>query len=763
MSVYEDIRQAAESYIAFELPIIPLCSHNHRGCTDIHKERCKSPGKTPLLKGWTSHMVTTDNELEQWFSTNKYINIGLRLGQSDSFNLIGIDIDGELGEKTFKAVSEGKNVPHTWEFTSGNGRRLIYQLPAGVVTRKNRFVWQEGHEELAFLAEGQQTVLPPSQHNNGKIYSWIEGHSCLDCDIAYAPPWLVELVRLHDPDTPEDLPFGDAQSTPVVLEENTKKISEGGRSNHLARLAGSLCAKRTISKEVIFDTLMQQNLKYCDPPLSEAEVEAMLDTIFESEMSKHQKILQKQRRREEMHPAALTERFMTVLNNSGTFWKYNETKGQLYETQATQGPWSIISRDMAISRIHAFLLETDASMAKSSMCAEIYQQCIVWSIQKYGDGSELNLGDNQYSDLICVNNGILDWKTGELRSWDPSYSHTVKIEADWLPDMDKAEEAQFWDEALHTWLKDDDTVNFLQEYIGYSLLPSCKMRTAVFLHGEGANGKSLFLDAVHSLFANTSMVTQPVALSSRFGTTSIVDKLLVMCSDIDSTYLDKTGVLKQLIAGDTIRAEYKGGKEFNFVPVCHLLFSANKLPKSSDKSHGWYSRLQFVHFSRTFKPDSHYYEQFIRKMTSAQGKAVLLHWAVEGLRRLNENNTWSISAEMDASKLAYRKDNDNVLCFITEQLEQSPIADGSYKTALILKAVYHTYKEWCEEQGVKPVGQPEFSQRIGSDYQVKSLRWKVKGTWKSQSSILNARFKDETTAENFNGKDTYDMCVNLGY
>lgn len=766
MGVYEDIKQAAFTYCAFELPIIPLCSSNHRGCSDNHKSVCNSPGKTPVLKAWSKHMQTTEDDLDEWFDRNRYMNIGLKLGQTTHHNLIGIDIDGELGAATFETVSKGQIVPHTWEFTSGNGRRLLYQLPNGIVTKKNRFVWKEGHEELAFLAEGQQTVLPPSQHANGKQYKWVELHAPTECDIAMAPQWILDIVTqkvsTESSGDPEDLPFGE-QSTPVVLEENMVEVREGGRSNYLARIVGSLCAKRNLSKEVIIQTAMTQNRKYCKPPLTEPEVSAMVETIFNSEMEKHQKILQKQRKRQEMHPAALTEKFMTILNNTGVFWKYNETKGQLYETTNVAGPWSILSYDAAQARIHSFLLDTDASMAKTSMCKELYQQAIVWSIQKYGDGSELNLGENPYAQFVCVNNGVLDWKTGELKAWEPSFNHTVKINADWIKEEDFTEEAKFWDDALHTWLREDDTIKFLQEYIGYSLLPSCKMRTAVFLHGEGANGKSLFLDAVHSLFAGTSMITQPTALAARFGTVSIVDKLLIMCSDIDSTYLDKTGVLKQLIAGDAIRAEYKGGKEFNFTPVGHLLFSANKLPKSSDKSLGWYSRLQFVHFSRTFKPDPHYYETFISRMTSETGKAVLLKWAIEGLRRLHANNCWSISNEMTESKDSYRKDNDNVLGFISEQLEKNPLTDEGYKTALILKAVYQTYKEWCEEQGVKPVGQPEFTQRIGSDYQVKSLRWKAKGGWKSQSSILNARFKEGEQAENFNGKESYNMCVNLGY
>ena len=766
MSMHDDIRDAAYSYLAFDLPIIPLCSHNHRGCSDKHVEKCKTPGKVPLIAQWTKHLDTTEDDLEEWFTSNRYSNIGVVLGQTLNYNLVGIDIDGDMGEQTFQEVSREKEIPHTWEFTSGNGRRLLYQLPMGVQTKKNRVAWKEGHEELAFMATGQQTVLPPSMHASGRQYKWIEDHSPQDCDLAEAPDWIIELVKIEGSvilEGPEDLPPGVGGkalqlSTPVVAEESMINVGEGGRSNALTRLVGSLCAKRVLSKEVILQTALQQNKLYCNPPLGESEVVAMVESIYNSEMAKHQKFLDRQRKKEETHPAALAEKFETQLNNAGIYWKYNETKGRMYRTKNSEGPWVMISQEASTAEIHAFLMEIDGSLARTGLCAEVYQQMVVRSTKKYGAATELNLGDHPYHEYVAINNGVLDWAKGELLPWDMHFNHTTMIEADWRTDVETLEAYNLWRTALKTWLDSDETIMFLQEYIGYALLPSCKMRTAVFLHGEGANGKSLFLDAIHTLFASTAMVTQPAALSTRFGTACIIDKLLIMCSDIDATYLDKTGVLKQLIAGDRIRAEYKGGKEFDFVPVGKLLFSANKLPKSADKSHGWYSRIQVVNFPHTFKEDAEYYETFIRTMTSPEGKAVLLHWAVEGLRRLRSQGKWTISSQMQEAKLDYRKDNDNVLAFISEQLEENPMHEESYKTSLVLKAVYSTYVEWCEDQGVKAVGQPEFVQRIQSTYKVKPLRWKVRGGWKTQASIIDTRFKE---AAMFDGLASYSIASGI--
>lgn len=755
MNNYEEIQDAAYSYINFDLPIIPLCSHNHRGCSDQHKDRCKSPGKAPLLKNWSQHMHTDEEHLEEWFSTNRYINIGLVLGQTDDWNIVGVDIDGELGEQLFQELTKTNDVPDTWEYSTGGGRRLLYMLPDGVQTQKHKVAWKEGHEELAFLAQGQQTVLPPSIHPSGSRYLWVDGHSPIDSDLAMAPPWIIQMVQRED--VAEDLPWSNGPlSTPVVMEEFTSTTGEGDRSNHMTRFVGTLCAKRTISKEVIIQTAMQQNLLYCDPPLSQGEVEAMVESIYNSEMQKHQKMLQNQRRRQELHPLALAESFEKDLNKRGVFWMYNQDKGKIYRTTSAIGPWVMLAEESAHAEISTFIAGLDASLATMSKVTEVYKQMIIRSINKNGPGDELNLGDHPYTEEIALENGILQWKTGKLVPWDPKYRHTAIIEATWKEDIQQTEAWMMWNEALSQWLPNPKTIEFLQEYIGYALLPSCKMRTAVFLYGEGANGKSLFLDVVNLLFSKSSIVTNPTALSSRFGTAVIIDKLLVVCSDIDATFLDKTGTLKQIIAGDRVRAEYKGGKEFDFVPVCKLLFSANKLPRSADRTHGWYSRLQIVEFPHQFAPDTKYYTKLLTTMASEEGRAALLAWAVEGLQRITNNQKWTSSPDMIQAKKQYRIDNDNVLAFMDACLEPHPFKEGSYKTSLVTKAVYLTYKEWCAEAGVRCVGQQEFTQRVGSTYKKKALRWKTPRGWRTQNSLIDVRFSSD---KEFDMKESYEMNV----
>src|SRR5699024_1591728 len=130
--------------------------------------------------------------------------------------------------------------------------------------------------------------------------------------------------------------------------------------------------------------------------------------------------------------------------------------------------------------------------------------------------------------------GVLDWKTGKLLPWNPiKHHHSSVIDAPFMKKEHFEDELKVWEKALEDWLPEEENRMFLQEYMGYALLPKNDMRTALFLLGGGSNGKSLFIEIVQKLFNGSVAVTQPETLASRFGTNILLDKLLYVCADVD--------------------------------------------------------------------------------------------------------------------------------------------------------------------------------------------------------------------------------------
>jgi len=310
-------------------------------------------------------------------------------------------------------------------------------------------------------------------------------------------------------------------------------------------------------------------------------------------------------------------------------------------------------------------------------------------------------------EIISLENGIFNWKTGELHPWTPKIYTTIQLPVNYDP---KAE-CPHWLKALDDWLNNPETISFLQEFIGLCLIPDTSFEVAVFLFGSGANGKSMFLETVRSLFGS-SLVSIPLhRLTNRFETVYLQNKLVNICGDIDNKYITDTGVLKAMISGDELRGEIKHGKSYDFTSVCRFLFSANTVPSVSDKTFGWLRKWKFVEFPNTFPVNPAYKIQYTGLFE--QEKSGILNWAIKGLQRLKAQNKWTFSRDMSNAEVEYRQQNDNVAAFVDNCIDKVPY-DNTVKTLLINKVLDKVYLDWVEENmtGIQPVSLSEFSRRI---------------------------------------------------
>ena len=347
VGVMATIMDEARRYIALGLPIIPVCPPTHNGMNQSHRDRCKAPGKVPLIKGWQTKDKTTEQELKDWLSAFKEFNIGLPLGDVSGY--VGIDVDGDIGVQLLMQMSGGV-LPSTWEFSTAAGSRLLYKIPPGLQTKKFKQVGEGVHEECAILCSGQQTVMPPSVHATGYVYAWVEVHSPTDMDCGLAPDWLIELITADADDidslirsrrtstgtqvagmswedefasvpglvgTSEagvsmgnefslDLPTdalaptskgrgrggSKKKLTPAELDAlMTRTIGEGERDNIMTQIIGHYCSNRDLrrlGKDHLMEICLNHNQKYCDPPLERNAIISKVNYFLSTEQMKDQ-------------------------------------------------------------------------------------------------------------------------------------------------------------------------------------------------------------------------------------------------------------------------------------------------------------------------------------------------------------------------------------------------------------------------------------------------------------------------------------------
>lgn len=150
----EKIRKALRRYQKMGWPVIPC------------------DGKKPLLPDWPKRTAPpTDAEIKEWPEKWPDMNIGLVLGPAS--RIVGIDVDGSLGLERLLDICGGES-PETYMYKTGSegGLRLLFRLPEGTQKAVKYVEKLAGdHSELAFMGEGQQTILPPSSHSSGKLYT----------------------------------------------------------------------------------------------------------------------------------------------------------------------------------------------------------------------------------------------------------------------------------------------------------------------------------------------------------------------------------------------------------------------------------------------------------------------------------------------------------------------------------------------------------------------------------------------------------------
>lgn len=393
---------------------------------------------------------------------------------------------------------------------------------------------------------------------------------------------------------------------------------------------------------------------------------------------------------------------LSIEKKSGHLWKYVPDRRMFYFYDSKQGVWEAMPEKEYLERsIRLAMIGMNQNWCKTHHISEVMYAARDLVYDRANDQHFSNENPERLS-RINLENGMLHWRSGELLPHDPGYYSTNQLPVEYDP---KAT-CPTWKEALAQWLPEEEARWFLQEYIGYCLIPDTSLQTTVFLVGGGANGKSTFLEVVMKLYGEKNLTSIPLKrLPKRFEKRYLQDKLVNICPDINPTYMEDVGVIKTIVAGELLRGEIKSGKSFDFRPFARLIFSANTLPASIDKTEGWLRRMKIVRFPNTFRPDDEGFDPRLKQKLMQELPGILI-WALTGLRRLKKNGQFTIGKSMVQEEQQYRLDNDNIAAFIDECIVEHS------KMILPTAYLYRMYQQFCKESGTRAVSRKKFTTRV---------------------------------------------------
>lgn len=316
----------------------------------------------------------------------------------------------------------------------------------------------------------------------------------------------------------------------------------------------------------------------------------------------------------------------------------------------------------------------------------------------------IEVSDPEY---IAFNNGILDIVTGELMDFTPDIVITNRIPWDYNQDA----YSKIGDHTLNRVSCDDPAIRALiEECIGSCFYRSAHLAggMAFIFTGDGANGKSTILDWMRTALGENNVSSMELTqISERFSTAGIYGKLANIGDDISDDFLRGTQVstFKKIVTGNSIQGENKGEKPFAFAPYCTLIFSANQIPRISDRSNAVMRRLIIVPFHQVFKKSDPDHNDFLlRDLRRREAVEYLIKVGIEGLRRVLSCGHYTQSQQVEKELKEFEAMNNPIIGFLDEKKDEILNQET--------KDVYQSYWNYCQAAHYYPMTKMSFCKQI---------------------------------------------------
>ena len=305
---------------------------------------------------------------------------------------------------------------------------------------------------------------------------------------------------------------------------------------------------------------------------------------------------------------------------------------------------------------------------------------------------------------IALSNGTVAPSEGRLVDNEPENFLRSQLPFRFRPMADCPRWRQFLQEVFAPDEDRKQKIQFLQEMIGYLLIPSTEYHVQFWLVGEGSNGKSVILQVIQWLLGSENVSNVPLhSLGQKFYLAQLVGKLANVSDEIAAGIQLNDAVLKSVVSGGTLQAERKGEQPFEFTPYARLVASTNVLPRTADQSHGFFRRVKILPFKRIFAE----HEQDRSLPQTLHGElSGIFNWALDGLRRLQRRGHFTKVPSSELAQAQYRDSLDPARAFIRTQLQMRTPDKPRIRTQTGI--VYAAFEAYCQANGYATIASSSF-------------------------------------------------------
>jgi putative DNA primase/helicase len=362
--------------------------------------------------------------------------------------------------------------------------------------------------------------------------------------------------------------------------------------------------------------------------------------------------------------------------------------------------WKKDGTDLAMHYTRQFAREM--SEAKRALC----KASVASGAERFARADRAHAVTNEIWDadpfLLGTPGGTVDLRTGIMTEAQPD--EYISKQTEIAPEHG---EPTLWLKFLHEAMNgDEEMVKFLQQWCGYCLTGDTREHALAFAHGDGGNGKGVFMNTFTRIMGDyavtAGMETFTASRNDRHSTelAMLRGARLVTASETEEGRAWAEAKIKSITGGDPITARFMRQDNFTFRPEFKLMIFGNHTPTLRNVDDAMRRRFNIVPFTtKPDKPD----RQLEVKLEAEWGQ--ILAWAIRGCRDWLANGLSRPAAVQDATK-EYFADQDLAGQWFEERCDLTP---GRFDT---VAKFYADWSAFAKEHGEEPGSSKSFGQMM---------------------------------------------------
>lgn len=296
------------------------------------------------------------------------------------------------------------------------------------------------------------------------------------------------------------------------------------------------------------------------------------------------------------------------------------------------------------------------------------------------------------NNIINMENGLYDISSHKLLPHTPDYLSLHKSPILYDPEAACPIIDKFICDVVP-----EKNVQTVYEVGGCALQAEKPFKTAFIFDGQKNSGKSVMLKLIEELVgpANTTHVSPLTVSENTFGAAEYFGKQLNIVDDLGITPIGDTGVLKSIIAGGRINAQFKRQQPFDYTPQVLCIFATNELPTTTSFDAAYASRFYIITFPNLFTGDNEDPDLY-KKITTPTEMSGFFNKCIGAIETVNERKGFTGDYTLDERVRAYLYKSNPTARFVGEMCTLEDQNDWTFKDDL-----FHQYVLWSVDENIR--------------------------------------------------------------